>query len=511
MLERVHQDARHPRQHAVDDEARRVGDQHRALAQLLGNSPCGGKGDVIRIRCPDELDERQDRNRVEEVEADIRSHLLDRERGRVRGEDAFRCDDRAELREHLLLHLHVLENGLEHQVAVREGFERGRSLDRAPGVLQLGADRLDGAIDDLLLQVTDDERHAEALEEERRELRRHQPGPDDPDLLHVTGLSVGQAGPALGTALDEVVRVQRRLRLAAEQQVGDRLLLGAVPLLDRPARRPFDQVERAVGSGSGAVDRVVELVARLAGHLVQLREVGRVALHPSALGQLDREGERLVDELDGFEQPVGESRLERLWASQHAVLPQRVLDEELDRGLRIDEPGDELRSAPAGDDPEEALGQGKVANCTRNGSRVAVERDLDAAAQAGPVDRRHGRERERPDPSEQVVPGAAAGDRLLSRGNLRKLVDVGARAEDEGLTGEQHRRPVARLELGDNAVRRLERRATQHGRLRVVGAVVHRHKRDRPHPGLYAVEVEARLRHVPTGALLPFPSRRRGR
>ena len=149
--------------------------------------------------------------------------------------------------------------------------------------------------------------------------------------------------------------------------------------------------------------------------------------------------ERLVEELHRLEQRVGEPGLESLLRAQHAVLAQRVLDDELHGLLGADELRDELRPAPAGDEAEEDLRTSEVAD--RRGDRpvVAVQRDLDAAADRGAVDRGDGDERELADPAEELVARFAAEPRALGR-DLSELADVGADGEDERLAGEEQAR-----------------------------------------------------------------------
>ena len=107
-----------------------------------------------------------------------------------------------------------------------------------------------------------------------------------------------------------------------------------------------------------------------------------------------------------------------------------------------------------------------------------MERDLDAAAERGAVDRRDREERELADPTEELVAGLAAEPRALRR-DLSELVDVGADGEDERLAGEQEPAPVARAELVEDAFERAQSRLAERVRLLPVLAVVHRHERDR--------------------------------
>ena len=106
----------------------------------------------------------------------------------------------------------------------------------------------------------DHERDAESLEEERRQLRGHQSGADDSDLLDRARLDVGDSDATFCPALDEVECVQRRAGLAREDEVGKRFGFGVVAVLDRRTRASeLDQVERDVRRGRRSVDGVVHL------------------------------------------------------------------------------------------------------------------------------------------------------------------------------------------------------------------------------------------------------------
>ena len=133
----------------------------------------------------------------------------------------------------------------------------------------------------------------------------------------------------------------------------------------------------------------VEPGARLSRHLADVREIGFGShLAAAFLDLLEQERQRLVEELDGLEHGVGEALLEGLRPGEHAVLAEGILDDELHGLLGAYELGDELRPAPAGDEPEEDLGAGEVAHGRRDRPVVAVERDLDAASERRAVDRR---------------------------------------------------------------------------------------------------------------------------
>ena len=105
----------------------------------------------------------------------------------------------------MFLDREVFEDGLEHEVAAGEVLDPRGPLDRAPAAGQLLADRLDRAVDGLLLQIAGDERDAEPLQEERCKLRRHQPGADDPDLLDPPWRHVRNAHALLGPPLERLI------------------------------------------------------------------------------------------------------------------------------------------------------------------------------------------------------------------------------------------------------------------------------------------------------------------
>src|SRR5438552_9594467 len=143
--------------------------------------------------------------------------------------------------------------------------------------------------------------------------------------------------------------------------------------------------------------------------------------------------------------------LARPAAVEHPVLAERALNDEFDCGLGLDEPRGELGSAPAGNDPEQTFGAGEMANRCRDRARIAMERELDATAQAGPVDRGDRGIRQRLDAAEQLVAGPAAVAREIRRG-ARELVEVGSGREEVRLAGDHERGPVAALELTEHAV-----------------------------------------------------------
>ncbi len=101
--------AEEPGEQPVDHERRCVGDEHAGLAQLLADRERGRERGVVGLLGTDDLQQRHQRDRVEEVEPDDpfgvrepRCHLGHGQRGRVGQQDALGADDGLDLGEHLL-------------------------------------------------------------------------------------------------------------------------------------------------------------------------------------------------------------------------------------------------------------------------------------------------------------------------------------------------------------------------------------------------------------------------
>ena len=108
VLDGVHDHARHPGQHAVDDEAGGIVDEDRPLPQLLADVPHRCERDIVRLGRPHHFEQRHQCNWVEEMHAghafrtaQVGCHVRDRERGGVRREDALVADNLFELCEDL--------------------------------------------------------------------------------------------------------------------------------------------------------------------------------------------------------------------------------------------------------------------------------------------------------------------------------------------------------------------------------------------------------------------------
>ena len=100
---------------------------------------------------------------------------------------------------------------------------------------------------------------------------------------------------------------------------------------------------------------------------------------------------------------VDEPELECLPGTDQPVLPERVVDDQLHRRLGAHEPRGQLGAAPGGDEAEEHLREADVADVRGERADVAVERDLEPAAERGAVDRGERREGQLAQPAEELV------------------------------------------------------------------------------------------------------------
>jgi hypothetical protein len=252
----------------------------------------------------------------------------------------------------------------------------------------------------------------------------------------------------------------------------------------------------------------VEPRARLAHDFGDVSQIGiGAALAGALLGLREQERERLVQELDGLEERVREALLEGLLRVQHPVLTERVLDDERHRALGPHELRDQLRAAPAGDESQQHLGAGEMADVRRDRAVVAVQRDLDAAAHGGPVDRGERDERKIAQAAEELVSRLAALAGTLGR-DLAELADVRSDREDERLPGEHEPAPVARLQLPEQLLERAQSVLAERVRLLPVLTVVHGHERDRADARSDLLELEPR-RGASHRSGRPSPLRRR--
>ena len=191
--------ARH--QHAVADEAVADAGDDRDLLDLLGELHRGDQHVGRGLRAAHHLEQLHHVGRREEVQAEhvLRPRgrgrdLVDVEIGGVGGEDRARLGDLVELAENLLLDLHILEHGLDDQVAIGEVLELERRLqqphrafDLLGGHPPLGRGRLvilahhAGAAVERVLRHLDDRHRDAGAEEVHRDAAAHRAGADHAD------------------------------------------------------------------------------------------------------------------------------------------------------------------------------------------------------------------------------------------------------------------------------------------------------------------------------------------
>ncbi|MGX1117076.1 hypothetical protein RKD37_002439 [Streptomyces ambofaciens] len=339
---------------------------------------------LVGLLAADDLQQGEDRDRVEEVEADdplgvleLRRHLRDGERGGVRREDGVRGRDRLDLREDLLLDAHLLEDGLDDEVRVREALglvqDAGHQGLQAIGLVlvdtalaeqlvDLGVDVAHTLVDPLLVDVGQDDRHLQAAQEEQRELRGHQAGADHTHLGDRAGQRlVRGARGALAALLDQVEGVDAGAQFAAHDEVGEGQVLGVVTLLEVAVLGGGDDVQGAVGGRGRAVHLGVGDEPALGDRLVPgFAAVDRRTLDGElALEDGRRPDQRLLQEVRALEDRVRDAEFVDLRALELLVLVEAVLDDHRDGLVGADQVRQQRAAAPAGDQAEEDLGQGE--------------------------------------------------------------------------------------------------------------------------------------------------------
>ena len=238
------------------------------------------------------------------------------------------------------------------------------------------------------------------------------PAPTIPTLRTLRGSASRDAGLPLRAPLDEVERVERGLRLRLRHEVGDRLLLlrGSPP---RPSTCAAPSIRSSARYGAGAAPCTASSSWERARRIdsSQLRR-GRARRARAACSTSSS-----ANAIDSSTNSTGSSSRSARPSStasrplEQPVLAQRVLTTKRTAVFGPTSRGTSCVPPQAGMIPRKTSGQREVAHGARDRARVAVQRDLDAAAEARAVDRRDRRERERADAAEEVVPRAAALDR----------------------------------------------------------------------------------------------------
>jgi hypothetical protein len=136
---------------------------------------CRGESARARVERDDDLDQRHNRHRREEVQSEHAlgtmrrlRELGDRDRGGVRGDHAVISRGAADRLHHLELQLPVLGHGLDHEIRAGDRLQIGRQLD--PLAREAGLRRVELA----------------ASDRPRKRRLDLPPCPPDADLVYVT-------------------------------------------------------------------------------------------------------------------------------------------------------------------------------------------------------------------------------------------------------------------------------------------------------------------------------------
>jgi hypothetical protein len=227
------------------------------------------------------------------------------------------------------------------------------------------------------------------------------------------------------------------------------------------------------------VDLLVHQLAGPGDHQRPHRPVDLGPLHDDLAGRdLDGPVERLLQEVRRVELRVRDAHGHEVGAAQHLVLVQRVADDDLRGLLDPDEVRQDLRAAPTGDEPDRDLGQSQADRAGRDGPVVAVERELEAAAEGRAVDERERGDRGVLEPLVERVPGLGERQALLAGLQARHELDVGSGQEDERLPGDgDELHVIGGLDLVQRVPQGLEPAGPEGAGLGVVVAVVERDDR----------------------------------
>ena len=372
-----------------------------------------------------------------------RGDFVDVERRGVRREDRTLLHDLVELAEDVLLHVHVLEHGLDHEVAIGEIVHVERAGQKPHALLDLFhreaallrrvlvvlADDAEAPVERVLLRLHNGDGQAD-IEEVHGDAAAHRAGADDADLVHRNDRRVGRHIRQLPDLAfgEEDMALRRRLR--AGDEFAEELLLHLDAFVERQVHRRLDALDVVFGR---------EEAAELAGiGLADIREDFRLAagrfhlvvqvahlLQRALLGDdLVGEGNRALAQLAFFREFVDEAHFEALLRAH--MLPGR---HHFERLFRADDARQALRAARARQKAEVHFRQSAFRRRHRH-PVVAGQRHFQAAAQRRAVDRGD-------DGFRRVLDHGLRVEEARALRRLAEFGDVGAR--DEGLAlADQH-------------------------------------------------------------------------
>ena len=436
------------RQHAVADEAMADADGHGDLAEPLGQRHRGRQHRRRRRRAAHHFDEPHEVGRREEMQPEHmvraghrRGDGVNVEVGGVGGEDRARLGNAIERGEDVAFGVHQLEHRLDHEVAggqCREVAGAGQAGHAGGGLvrrdsafagrgLQRPADRRQPALQRVRLRL--DDRHRKAgIEERRGDAAPHRAGADDAHARDRQGLGAIRDVRDAGRLPLGEKHVALRGGLGAGDELFEQRALPGEPVFEGEADGRLDggdtggrRREATEPLGVAVAERGEEVVAAAIGGdlLIAVPHPARGALPPLRKG--DGGGHRIVG--DHVDEPA---------LMRRRRIDRRAERDHLERRLRSDQPGQALRAAGAGHQPELDL---RLAQRRRRcgDPRVAGQRQLEAAAQRHPVDRR----------DDRLAAGVQCGEQVVEGRRLRwpaEFLDVGAAAEAAPGAGDDDRR-----------------------------------------------------------------------
>ena len=207
-----------------------------------------------------DLEQTHDVGGREEVESDDRlwalrgtRDFIDVEIRGVRRKDRALLHDAVELAEHILLHIHVLEDGLDHEVAIGEILElerrckkrhplvdvRSRDSSALRRALVVLAYDPEAAIERLLLHLDDRHRNA-GVGEVHRDTAAHRAGADDADLLDRDRRRILRNVRNLPDLAFSEKHIALSCRLRALHELGEELVFELEALVEREIHRGFN-------------------------------------------------------------------------------------------------------------------------------------------------------------------------------------------------------------------------------------------------------------------------------
>jgi len=445
------------REDAVADEAVADAGDDGDLAEAAGDRHGGGEH-VGRGHCAaNHLEQLHHVGGTEEMEPDHgfrparrAGDVVDVEIARIGGEHrAFRHDG-VELAENLALQAHVLEHRLDDEIGDAGGLETDGEGGAAEAALALGG--VDAAaLDHAVVKAGDaapalfqrfgaglDHRHLEAgIEAGNGDAGAHGAGADDGDAGDRTRGDPVEAGHLADLALGEE-GVSEGRRLVGRDEFEEDLALAAHPLGKVHAGDVADRSQRPERR---------KLAARLLrdGRLglgefrlgeFRHRKRGGHRVRPALLGALAHEGDGGADRIV-VDDEVGKAVFDRLGRADAAPARHHV-----DRRGKAGKARQALGAAGAGDDAEGDFGKADPGVRLQH-PVVAAERQLEAAAEGGAVDRR----------GDGLCAILDRGDDVGQEGRHRRLAefaDVGAGDEAPAGAGEHGGNDAGvGLDLGD--------------------------------------------------------------